>query len=256
MKLKLDADGHVVVQDGKPVYVDNDGKEIAFDAPGTVATISRLNGEAKSHRERAEAAEKTLKTFEGIDDPAAAIKALSTVKNLDDKKLVDAGEVEKVKAEAIKAVEDKYAPVVQERDKLKGDLYQEKIGGSFSRSKAISEKFIIPADMVQARFGNNFKVEDGKVVAFDQSGNKIFSRAKPGEVAEFDEALEILVDQYPYKENILKGSAASGGGAGSQSGSGGAGKRTFTREQFGALSPAEQAKVAGEAREGKAEIVE
>ncbi len=57
MKLKLDENGHVVVSDGKPVYVHDDGKEVAFDAVGTVATISRLNGEAKSHRERAEAAE-------------------------------------------------------------------------------------------------------------------------------------------------------------------------------------------------------
>jgi len=256
MKLKLDDDGHVVVQDGKPVYTGDDGKDIAFDAPGTVATISRLNGEAKSHRERAEAAEKTLKGFEGIDDPAAAIKALSTVKNLDDKKLVDAGEVEKVKAEAIKAVEDKYAPVVKENESLKGELYNEKIGGAFSRSKAISEKFIIPADMVQARFGQNFKVEDGKTVAYDNNGNKIFSRANPGELAGFDEALEILVDNYPYKENILKGSAASGGGAGSQGGQGGGGKRTYSREQYASMDPAAQAKVAQEAKEGKAEITD
>lgn len=256
MKLKLDDDGHVVVQDGKPVYTGDDGKDIAFDAPGTVATISRLNGEAKSHRERAEAAEKTLKGFEGIDDPAAAIKALSTVKNLDDKKLVDAGEVEKVKAEAIKAVEDKYAPVVKENESLKGELYNEKIGGAFSRSKAISEKFIIPADMVQARFGQNFKVEDGKTVAYDNNGNKIFSRANPGELAGFDEALEILVDNYPYKENILKGSAASGGGARSQGGQGGGGKRTYSREQYASMDPAAQAKVAQEAKEGKAEITD
>jgi hypothetical protein len=105
MKLKLDAEGHAVLQDGKPVYVHDDGKELSFDAPATVSTISRLNGEAKSHRERAETAEGKLKAFEGIEDPAAAKKAMATVKNLDDKKLVDAGEVEKVKNEAIAAVE-------------------------------------------------------------------------------------------------------------------------------------------------------
>lgn len=57
MKLKLDENGHVVVSDGKPVYVNDEGKDIAFDVSGTVATIARLNGEAKSHRERAETAE-------------------------------------------------------------------------------------------------------------------------------------------------------------------------------------------------------
>ena len=53
MKLKIDEEGHVVVVDGKPVYVSDDGKDIAFDAQGTVATISRLNAEAKTNRERA-----------------------------------------------------------------------------------------------------------------------------------------------------------------------------------------------------------
>lgn len=64
MKLKLDEQGHAVLQDGKPVYVHDDGKEVAFDAPATVATITRLNGEAKVHREGKEAAEKALKAFE------------------------------------------------------------------------------------------------------------------------------------------------------------------------------------------------
>lgn len=100
MKLKLDENGNVVVNDGKPVYVQDDGKEIVFDAPGTLQTITRLNGEAKSHRERAETAETSLKTFEGIADPVAALAALDTVKNLADKTLVDAGEVEKVRTEA------------------------------------------------------------------------------------------------------------------------------------------------------------
>jgi hypothetical protein len=45
--------------------VHDDGKEVAFDAPATVAKIGQLNGEAKGHRERAEAAESKLKAFEG-----------------------------------------------------------------------------------------------------------------------------------------------------------------------------------------------
>jgi hypothetical protein len=77
----------------------------------------------------------------------------------------------------------------------------------------IAEKLAVPADMVQATFGNRFKIEDGKVVAYDANGNKIFSRARPGELADFDEALETLVEQYPYKDHILKGSGANGGGA-------------------------------------------
>ncbi|WP_248769071.1 DUF6651 domain-containing protein [Pseudomonas sp. MWU12-2345] len=239
MKLKLDDEGHVVVVDGKPVYVNDDGKEIAFDAPGTVSTISRLNAEAKTNRERAEAAETGLKAFEGITDPAEAKKALETVKNFDAKKLVDAGEVEKVRAEAIKAVEDKYAPIIAERDSLNAALVTEKVGGSFDRSKFITDKLAIPSDLVRARFGEQFKVEDGKVVAYDKTGNKLFSRSNPGEVANFDEALELLVDSYPYRDQILKSSGASGGGATGGNAAAG-GKKSITRAQFDELPPAKQ----------------
>lgn len=243
MKLKLDENGHVVVSDGKPVYVNDDGKEIAFDAPGTLQSISRLNGEAKSHRERAEAAETSLKAFEGIADPKAAIKALEVIKNLDDKKLVDAGEVDKVRAEAIKAVEEKYAPIVKERDDLSGRLIAEKVGGSFARSKFIADKLNIPADMVESRFGSSFKLEGDSVIAYDKAGNKIFSASNPGEPAGFDEALGILVEHYPYKDQILKGTGASGGG--STGGNGGAGGKTISRAQFESLCPQDQSSQIG-----------
>ncbi|WP_426269150.1 DUF6651 domain-containing protein [Dyella kyungheensis] len=236
MKLKLDEQGHVVVQDGKPVYVSDDGKEVAFDAPGTVATISRLNGEAKSHRERAEAAEGKLKPFEAITDPGAALKALETVANLDAKKLVDAGEIEKVKGEISKAFETRLSESDNRAKTLEQQLHAEKIGGSFSRSKFITEKAAIPADLVQARFGSAFSLEDGKVVAKDANGNKLYSRANPGELAGFDEALELLVEQYPYRDQILKGSGASGSGAGQGGGNGG-GSKTINRKAFDALDP-------------------
>lgn len=217
MKLKtIEIDGKVYaeVQDEKPVYIEEDGKEVAFDAVGTRTTISRLNAEAKSHRERAENAEKIAKAFEGIDDAAAAKKALETVKNLESKQLIDAGEVEKVKEEIAKAYQAQLEEAQNKAQTYEQQLYAEKIGGSFARSKLIAEKLAVPADMVQAAFGSRFKIEDGKVVAYDAQGQKIFSRARPGELADFDEALETLVDQYPHKDHILKGSGANGGGAG------------------------------------------
>ena len=201
-----------VNEQGLPLYIHDDGKEVAHDAPQTVATISRLNGEARTNRERYETAETSLKAFEGIEDPTAAKKAMETLKNFDDKKLVDAGEVEKVKAEAIKAIEDKYAPIVQERDAFQTQLHNELIGGGFARSKYIQDNIAVPADMIQAQFGKNFQIENGKVVAVGADGQKIYSRTRPGEVADFDEALESLVGGYQHKDSILKGGQGSGGG--------------------------------------------
>jgi hypothetical protein len=240
MKLKLDDKGAVVVSDGKPVFVSDDGRETAFDYPGTLATISRLNAESKGHRERAETAETSLKAFDGIADPDAARKALTTIRNFDDKKLIDAGEVDKIRTEAISAVEAKYKPIVTERDRLQASLISEMIGGSFSRSKFIGEKLAVPTDMVQATFGRNFEIDDGKVIAKDSNGERIYSRARPGELATFDEALETLVDRYPHRDSILKGTGASGSGAGSNPGITG-GKRTITRATFDAMDPSAKA---------------
>lgn len=220
MKLKLDDSGHAVLQDGKPVYVTVEGKEIAFDAPGTVSTISRLNAEAKSHRERAEAAEGKLKAFEGIDDPAEARKALNHVKNWDAKKFVEAGEVEKLNAEISKVYEDRVKRAETRAQALEQTLNDELIGGSFARSKLIADKFAIPSDFVKARFGQHFRVEDGKVVALDGAGNKLYSPARPGELADFDEALGMIVESYPQKAQILKGTGATGGGATGGAGNG------------------------------------
>lgn len=227
MKLKTDDQGHAVLQDGKPVYVKDDGSEVAFDALGTTQTIARLNSEAKSHRERAEAAEKSLKGFEGIADPAKALEALQLVANLDAKKLVDAGEIEKVKTEIGKAFQAQLDTANGQAAKLEQQLYAEMIGGSFARSKFAADKLAIPPDLVQAYFGKAFSIEEGRVIAKDANGNKLYSAANPGEPAGFDESLEMLVNQYPGKEHILKGTGASGSGAQSSSGGGGTPKGNF-----------------------------
>lgn len=246
MKLKtvtIDGKTYAEVDGDRPVYESDDGKMIAFDAVGTRDTISRLNGEAKGHREAKEAAETKLKIFEGID-PAAAKDAISKLSNIDAKKLIDAGEVDKVRDETRKAIEAQYEPIKGELEKLKGELYGEKIGGAFARSKFASEKLAIPADFVQARFGQQFKLEEGKVVAYDQSGNKLYSRAKPGEIADFDEALEMLVDAYPQKDHIMKGTGHQG--SGSKGGNGVGNGKTMTRAQFDQLPAADRATAARE----------
>lgn len=243
MKIKtveIEGKSYAVLSDDKPVYVHDDGKEVPFDAPQTVATITRLNSEAKAHREGKETAEAALAKFAGIEDPAAAIAALSTVKNLSDKKLVDAGEVEKVKTEAIKAVRAEFEPIVKERDSLKNALHKETIGGRFSRSKFIADKLVTPVQMVEATFGKHFTLKDDRIVATGHDGKEIYSPVRHGELADFDEALEILVDGSPFKSSILKGSGGGGGGA-ENKGGGDAASKTISRPDFDALSQADRA---------------
>ncbi|KAF5294910.1 hypothetical protein FQR65_LT19952 [Abscondita terminalis] len=60
--------------------------------------------------------------------------------------------------------------------KLYSEVHNELIGGGFARSKFIQDQISVPADMIQAQFGKNFKIEEGKVVAYGADGQKIFSR--------------------------------------------------------------------------------
>lgn len=243
--------------DGKPVYVHDDGKEVAFDAVTTVATISRLNSEAKGHREAKEAAENKLKAFDGLEDAEAARKALETVKNLKDGDLVTAGKAEEIKKAAVKAAEEQVAAAKKAADervkeleginaKVTNELYSEKVGGAFGRSPFVKEKVLSPPGMLQDSFGKHFKVEDGKTVGYDASGNKIYSRARPGEIADFDEALEMLIDASPYRDNILKGLNQNGSGARESNNGNGSGGKTIKRSEFMAKPQMEQAALSKE----------
>ncbi len=247
MKIKtvvVDGKTYAEVNDsGLPIYIHDDGKEVAFDAAHAVQKISSLNAEAKTHREAKEAAEAGLKVFDGLD-AVKAREALTTMGNLDAKKLIDAGEAERVRTEAIESVKQTYetqlADITKDRDTYQQQLHGELIGGGFARSKFASEKLAVPVDMVQAMFGKNFKVENGKPVAYDNKGQKIYSRTNHGDDAGFDEALEILVGGYQHKDSILKGSQAGGGGFhGGNGGQGGA--KSMTRQSFEQLGPSEKA---------------
>ena len=236
MKLKLDEAGHAVLQDGKPIYIHDDGKEVPFDAAGTVATITRINGEAKGHRERAEAAEKALKGFEGIADPAAAIKALETVAAQAGQKMVDAGEFQRVKDDITKGFTEKLTTAEKRAADLEANWSRSEISRAFASSQFIKDKSAIPADFMLAALSDRVKFDGGKITVYDVAGNKMLSRAKPGEDASFDEAIEMVVDGHPQRDTILKGNTNGGGGA-RQGGTGG-GAKTMSRAQFDALDAA------------------
>lgn len=252
MPFEFDANGAIVTQEVNgqklPVYVHPDGKKAPFDADGALSTISARNAEAKAHREAKEAAERMLKSFEGLD-PVAARDALDKLKTVDLNKLVDKGEVEKVKAEVKAALEQQYAPVVKKAESLEQQLNQHISGSVFSNSKFVAGKLAaengaVAAQIARGLFGNNVKVEDGKPVIYDANGAKVYSRIRPGELADPEEGLEIVMTASPLWPSIAKGSGASGSGASSSNAQGGGGKKTISRANWQALSPADQAATA------------
>lgn len=80
MKLKLDENGHVVVKDGFPVWVAEDGAEIAYNVPDLVNKISALEkalaDSKKDSADRLAAKEASIRTLlvKGIFDSSAFLK--------------------------------------------------------------------------------------------------------------------------------------------------------------------------------------
>lgn len=241
-KLKVDDKGIVILEEGKPVYIGPDEKELALDAPQMYQKIIDLGAENKGRREKLAEADAKLKIFEGIEEitewKAEADKALETVKNYGDKDWLRADKVEKLKSDMKDAYdeqldgakksfglkEDEFTATVNKKN---GQIRELMVSNKFATSAYFSgtdPKTNLPPEIAETYFGSFFKVEEkektGKLVliAYDTKGDQIYSRSNPGELADFDEAMTAIFDAYPGRDKLLKSS--SGGGAGGGGGSG------------------------------------
>jgi len=255
MKLKLDAKGNVVIQDDKPVYVyDENGveKEMVFDAPSTLSKIAALNKEAGDHRIAKNEALEKLKSFEGID-PEEAKSAIATVKNFDDKKLVDAGEVEKLKTEMSQIYETKHQQLTSDFESKvnefqstiedqQGTIRDLLINNEFAKSNWFvaqgdkQAKTILPPDMGAKFFGDYFKIEkvkDGSLKPVGYLNGEIIRSTDPqklGEPADFNTAVTQIIEQYPGKSQILR-STSGGAGTHGNNNHGDGGIITLSKDQ-------------------------
>lgn len=240
---KMDGDKLALDASGNPIYINANGDEASVKGD----TIATLNAEAKQHRTAKEKAEGDLAKYRDASgkliDPTEAVKAIETISKIDAKTLIDAGEVDKVK-ETIKheftgQITELTNGIAERDNRINGMM----IDGVFKGSEFIADRVAMPRDFFEAAMRSNFKVEDGKVVAYDRSGNRLMSKKSVGDYADANEALELLVDMHPQKDTILKPNGGSGSGNGGGGGSRGGG-RTMRRADFEALSPGEQAQIA------------
>ena len=252
MKYKtiVDAEGKVIGiamdEKGNPIVIqegagaDGADKEIGLDAIHLYTKVPALQDEAKNHRlkakgfkdfvdalEEAEVEVSDLPIFKTwIDD---AVNAITTVKNFDDKKLIDAKEVDSIKKQAVEAHEKKVADIETKHKKiidaatvtqteLEETVFDLMVSNQFSDSKFVADKLNMPAKVAKAYFGKNFKVEkgeDGKfhVISY-HNGEKLFSEERVGEAPDFDEAIGLMVARDPDRDSLVVGSGSGGSGAG------------------------------------------
>ena len=254
MKLKVDENGNAELQDGKPVYVTEDGKDFVADVPAMHNKTLELKSEAKRNREKHDAATVQVTAYQDLfpdmemDDvtawKATADEALTTVKNLGDKELLDAGKVEEIKKDMQDAHDKNLTKVktqfatkeegyVDQLSAKDGRIFDLMVGNAFAGSPFFSgaEPLTqLPPDAALALFGPNFKVQENKttkeleIVGY-YKGDEILSTQpdQVGELAPVEEALQYLIDKYPSKERIMaKPKSGSGAGGGQGDGGGGA----------------------------------
>lgn len=226
MKLKLDEQGTPALEDGKPVYVADDGTERPVDVAAMSEALAKANAQAQTHRERAQQAEASLKLFRGLD-PKAAREAIAfreaLGEDVDPSKVTH--EIAALKAERAgltTQVEELQAKTAK-ADKTIDELT---LGAQIRDSEFISAK-VAPAlrdpALFRAAYGPHLdRDEGGRVVVKDAAGNTIMSEANPGQPATLDEALPRIVTN-PHH---LAAGNASGSGERSAAGGNGAPAKT------------------------------
>ncbi len=229
---KLDENGKIILDDsGNPIYIfkDKDGtKEEGVDVASLFSKITGLNKESAERRHKLNDLTKTLKVLEdneiNLEDLPEFVKSskenIEKISLFEDKDMKSMEEIEKIK----KGVSDSYEGKLKELNNLLDGLKQSTgdelikkeqvirnllIKGAFSRSEFIKEKTVLTPDIAFNTFGRSFEVEevndgDPLVFAKDNSGEKIFSKTKPGEYADPEEAIEILIKNYHQSDAIMK----------------------------------------------------
>lgn len=228
--LKMDEQGHVVVKDGKAVYIAEDGAELVFDPGQSHDKIIALNAEAKQYRLKFKEVEDKLAKF-GDTDPDEVEAFLETLEELGGPEGIEklkegsAVDLDSIKRAITDSYEAKMASLIKSYDTKLGESTEALtgkdakirsllIGNGFATSRFLNEKTTLPTDIGEAMFGKHFRIEDDKVVAY-LGEDPIYSRERHGEPASIDEALEVIVNAYPMKDRILK---SMGGGSGAQGG--------------------------------------
>lgn len=223
---KKTEDGKSIVMstDGHPIMFDDaedEPDEVEIDAIGLYTKVPELKSEAKKRRLEVRDLKEKLSTFDGIDEPEAALKAIATVRNLSDGDLVKAEDVSKLKEKLSTEHKSEIEKLTKENLRLSTDFQQREqgyttainrlvISNAFKSSERLKNIPNVPPDMLEDSLSKFFKAETldtGNTVPVGHyaNGEIIYSKKNPSEIAGFDEAVDILISMRPDKDKLAAG---------------------------------------------------
>jgi hypothetical protein len=222
----------------RDAYVERDGKFHLNSIDGFVSK-SKLD----EFRDNNIAARKELdalrKQFEGVD-PEKFREFAELDRQKREKKLLDAGELEKVFEERIGPMrsdhEKKLAAVIAERDAATKRLDALLIDDALRAAALKAGVLPAAADDVLFRGRSVFRLTEGKATAY-KGENPLYG--KNGEPVTIDEWVSGLSESAPHLF-----AASTGGKAPNNANQGGTGAKTMTRAQWDALPAGEKANAA------------
>ena len=242
MPWKIENDVVAMDEHKNPIWVHDDGKEVGWNAGAQLQSIKELVEAKKRYKEERDTFENQLKglneTFgDYLKDPERIKTALSTLSDVEAGKMIAEGKKSEAIAKALADAEKEHSArlasvtnsLKQHEQKLTQKdeiIFNLMVNSAFGQSSFLSSKTSMPSDIAALVFGRNFKVEeiDGelKTVAY-KDGEKMYS-LKPeraGKLADFEESIERLFNEYSGKERFFKdlpGGPRAAGGHGSPNG--------------------------------------
>lgn len=213
-------DGVAVLKDGMPLYKYPDGTEQPLDLGETItgyeSRVKNLEEEKDRHFTTRQAVEKKLQAY-GKITPEVAKDYETTVKKLEGKKLYDEHGLEtyqkqwtdeittnineewQTKEQSWNETQEGLKTEIKDMDKIIFDLaVNNKLANHPYFSGQNRKTVYRPKDAAKI-YGDRFKVDrEGinlKVQALDRDGKVLLSKKNHGIPAEFDEAVELIVQQ-------------------------------------------------------------
>jgi hypothetical protein len=147
----------------------------------------------------------SLQSKESNVDLVSKLEALEKAKTSDSKKATS--ESLELANQALKDENQRILDIL-ESNKVKAQ--QDSIKSGFNNSKFVKE-LAVPVELVQSFMSKDFSYSnDGVLQAKDASGNVIMSSINIGQPADFNEAIEKLVNASPLKDSLIASKTVQG----------------------------------------------